>query len=830
MLVKSILNFFLVTVTLLFSCSWAIDAVPSENTNLFDDWIDAPEQNKICHGFYQQLPILFPGKSKEFLSKQPLTITSDQGEFTNEGNSIFQGHVHLIQGNRQIFANKAIIHRDPNKQKPIDRIQAKSNVKITEPGLRIDGTSAELLVEEDQQVVDDAHYRLYDRHARGEAKQITIYQKTKMVLNKATYTTCNPHQNTWKLSAKQVDLNKKTGRGQARDARLYVKDIPIFYIPYMDFPIDDRRQTGFLYPSFGMTNRSGAEFSVPFYWNMAPNYDLTLTPRVLSKRGLEFQGHYRYLTRHSQGELEGSFLPNDRAYRQFRQTRISNHPKMANLDPRITALNTHNNRQALRYKQDLQLNTYSTAQLQYHTVGDDNYFMDFGDNIGIASTTQLLQQVDVNHASPYWLMQAKLQQYQTLHPFDGPVTQNVYRRLPQISLQNNVDLPLGSLWTMNSDYTHFLHKQDPLTGATFTTGDRLQLRPSLSLPLYRPSGYIRPRIQWNMLFYALTVGANNVNPQRSNPKLMLPIFDVDTGLFFERNLTVRKNAFIQTLEPRAYYLAVPFRNQNGLPNFDTGYPGFSYNQLFWDNRFTGLDRIGDANQLTLSITSRFFPENTGIERLSLTLGQINYFKKYSVTSCSQTSHSCIDQELPNRLRRHSSWVGMARYLIQEFWSANINAEWDPYKNKIDKNAFSIQYHPDELSVLNLGYQYLRKNPVGPDPITGKSIPLNQTDTSLAWPVTEQWRLLGRWHFDLHRHRSNDISFGIEQQGCCTAVRLFVSHFLRPYDVNQTNVKKYANAVYIQFVFKGLAGVGDNSMQHELKRAIPNYTQWSVDKF
>lgn len=802
------------------------------NTAPFDDWVCSEQSQTLCHGNYLQEPLPFPGQTDQYLKTLPITITSDQAEFRPDGNSTLTGHVHLTEGNRQLFANHATIHRDPRKTQAIDFIQADGHVKITEPDMRVDGTHAEVLVEKNTQVIQDATYRLYDRHSRGTATSITVYDKKKMVLKKATYTTCAPFQRTWFLKAENVALNKKTGRGRARHTRLYVYDVPVFYFPYLDFPIDNRRQTGFLFPSYGSSNRSGVEIGAPFYWNIAPNYDATLTPTLYSERGLEFKGQFRYLLANSAGELDTAILPNDRKYRTFKTQSLANPFGLPNNDPRIRALNTNNTREFLRAKHTTRFNEHLTTNLLYQTVGDDNYFMDFGNTLGSASTTQLLQQGDLLFQAENWTIQTRLQQYQTLHPFSGPVILDVYKRLPQISLQNSyLDLPCGLEWTTQGEFSHFDHKKDPLTNNAFTVGDRFQLRPGLSLPISAPGWFVKPRIQADFLGYSLKRGLNDRATLLANTNRLLPIFDFDSGLVFEREFSLKKEPYLQTLEPRAYYLYVPYRNQNALPIFDTSYPGFDYNQLYRENRFTGLDRLGDANQVTLGITSRFIAEETGRERLNLTAGQIFYFKNRQVTICNPTTNPmCLNQEYPNGHRRaQSSFIGLARLNLVDHWSLSGNAEWDPYQKQMDKEAIGVQYQPDERSVVNLGYQFLRQNLADRNPITGVAQRLDQTDTSVAWPLTQNWRVLGRWHYDLHNRRSNETLMGIEHQGCCTAVRLVVSRFLEPFDnTRPNNSRRYAKAVFLQFVFKGLGGVGNSKVNSTLQR-IPGY-RWRDNEY
>ncbi len=789
----------------------------------FDDWHVVPDT--VCKGYYLPEPLPHPELSEKALKALPTTVTADQGLFTQEGNSTLNGHVHLIQGNAQLFSDHAIIHRDPNKKTAIDLVKAIGDVKITEPGLRVDGVEAELYTETDTKIIEKADYRLYDRHGRGNANRITIYGKTKMVLKSATYTTCSPFQNTWSLKARNLDLNKKTGRGRARHARLYVYKVPIFYTPYIDFPIDDRRQTGFLFPLIGTTNNSGFEFSAPFYWNIAPNYDATITPRYFTLRGLEMAGQYRYLSAHSTGSLEGAILPNDRAYKQFQAQSLANHPLMANNDPRVTALNTNDTRKAFRLKNVTNFNEQWSSNIQYHWAGDDNYFMDFGNNIGIASNTQLLQQADVTYQDRYWNMKTLVQQYQTLHPFSGPVTSNVYKILPQIDAKSDhPDLPYGFTFTTQESFTHFAHKIDPFTGSAFTVGNRYYFRPGISRPFIAPGWFLKPRIQWDFLADNVSLSPTQITQYRTTPSRAIPIVDFDTGLIFERNLKIAQEPYLQTLEPRAYYLYVPYRNQNSFPVFDTSYPGFDINQLYRDNRFSGFDRLGDANQVTLGLTNRFLTEKTGRERLNLTIGQIFYFHERLVTICNPNLNPlCALQESPTRTKRRSDLVGLANCSLTESWTASANIDWDPYQKNTDKEFYSIHYQPDERLVVNVGYQFLRRNPAENNPITGLPLPLRQADSSIAFPVAENWRVLGRWFYDIHNRRTNNVSFGIEQEGCCTAVRLFVTRFILPFDPSQpTSQRQFKRAIYLQFIFKGFAGVGHRTIDGAIRQGIPGY--------
>lgn len=798
----------------------------------FDDWITVPECESLCQGYYAECRAPFAGETQAVIAQQPTTATSDSGLYPQIGPIELKGHVHLIQGNRQLFTDTLILQRD-SKKGDLKNALATGNVKIIEPGLRIDAATATINTPEDTKVIQKACYRYYPRHAHGNSETVVVRGKTCMELSKATYTTCNPYENTWHLASPRVNLNKETGRGQARHATLYVKEVPVFYFPYIDFPIDSRRETGFLFPSAGITSHSGFELSTPFYWNIEPNYDALLTPTLYTKRGVEAKGLFRYLSSNSAGEFEGAILPNDRAYKAFQKKHLSNHPGMITNDPRVRGLKGSPTREAVHFKHITHFNAHWENRMNYHWVGDDNYFEDFGTTLSAASTTQQLQQAELLYQDQQWNSALRFQKYQTLHPFFGPVTTDIYKRLPQFTFAHiNTDLPGNLQWGIEGDLTHFDHVDKNV----FITGNRFEARPSLQLPIITPGWFITPRIQCDLLTEDLQFNQNRQHIQDArdinalhmvshtrrskHPSRVIPMFDLDSGLIFERPLQLGSCSYIQTLEPRAYYLYVPYQNQKNIPIFDSSFIPFDFNQLYRDNRFSGFDRIGDANQLTLGVTQRFLSPQTGNERLNLTLGQIIYFQPRKVYIYKKEDHL--------RYQPYSALIGRLSSRLNDEWSVYTELEWDPKRKQANKRSANLQYSPDPLDVLNLRYLFIQQNPNIINPLTLRPESLNQTDLSFAWRLTEQWRVLGRWHYDIIRHRSNDILAGIEQQGCCTALRFAISRFLPPNDPLQAGSLKYKTRFQLQIVFKGLSSVGA-TIQPMLSEKIPGY-RWRGDAF
>lgn len=810
-------------------------SLTSEYDPPFDDWVHAPGSEYLCGGYYREAPT--PPLTCQLGEKPPTIITSQRGEFKEEGVSTLQGKVHLIQGTRQMFADKALIYRN-SKTGKMEYIIAEGCVKLFSPGYRLTGTHAEVDILQDKNYIENAHYRLYERHARGTACSISTFGKERMLLKGATYTTCAPCQNTWTLKTSNLDLNSCTGRGRARHARMYIKDVPVFYFPYVDFPIDDRRQTGFLFPSYGVSDNSGFELATPFYWNIAPNYDATFTPRLYSKRGLNLEGEFRYLWDCSHGDIQGAILPRDQRYKHFKAEKLAYHPMLPNNDPRVAALRKNgDSRRLLIAKHNTVFNSNLSAHIDYQTVGDDNYFIDLGNNLDVANVNQLLQQGTINYHDRYSNALFNLQRYQTLHPFYGPIATPPYERLPQIAFSTaNPDLPCNLFVSATSEFTRFANIPNPFTGQGVTTGDRMYLRPGVMLPMIGPGWYLKPRIQYDLLTYSLNLGFQDTLQHKStHPSRTLPIIDIDSGLIFERDLYICHEPYTQTLEPRAYYLYVPYQNQNNLPVFDTSNTGFDYNILYRFNRFNGIDRLGDTNQITLGLTSRFLNGVTGKERLNLTIGEIFYFKERRVTLLNPTFQPYVlQQEMPDYNKGRSPLVGLVRYRFECEITANALIEYDTYHHRTNKRAAWFQFKPDYWNVFNVGYQYLLRDPTQIDFISGQPVTLEQTDVSFAWKLTNNWRFLGRWHYDLKATRANNILGGIEYHGCCTALRLLFTRYRQPTPVDQLNIptpvpnKKYMDAIYLQFVFKGLGGVGHSKLSGTLDKSIPGYNWRETD--
>lgn len=475
------------------------------------------------------------------------------------------GGVRLARGGQRVEADRIGYNRSTGD------IVTRGRTYVEYPGLRILGRDATLNLEQNQGRIDDAHYRFSGAaNLRGRAGVMYIDDSQRTRYDNIVYTTCPPGSNAWSLAANKLRLDQESGRGVARDARLRIRGLPVLYTPYINFPIDDRRQSGFLIPSIGSSEDNGFELLTPYYWNIAPNLDATFFPRYMSRRGLMLGGEFRWLTSADRGTLTAEILPDD--------------AKFENDDTRGAFSIQEQGRFFERW----------ATNIDYSMVSDDQYLQDLGSNIEVTSTRRLLQRGALTYLGTGWSLLTSAEAYQNVDEMLAPGSRP-YGRLPQLLLTlNRRAFGPGLLAGMDTEYTYFDHNH-------LVNGQRLALNPGISWPLRRSYGHIIPSLNLNLASYALS---DEEPGQPSDPDHAIPTVDLDGRLVFERDIDWLGDASLQTLEPRLYYLYTPYVDQNDTPVFDSSELTFSFSNLFRSNRFTGRDRIGDANQITAALTSR----------------------------------------------------------------------------------------------------------------------------------------------------------------------------------------------------------------------------------
>lgn len=799
-----------------------ISGFSKEKTIPFD-WIPEPASESLCEGHYAFTPETFSFRPEE-LSSLPMEISADESEFTFEGASKLKGNVTLRQGDRFLRADDVLIKRSPITHE-WDELIANGHIHFYTPGANIWGDLAIYSHVNKTFHIENTEYRWYAKQARGKAKSIDVDEAAKMCLKKANYTTCSPLSDTWVLSAEDITLYPKRGRATAKHIRLDVFDVPIFYLPYFNYPIDNKRHSGFLFPSYGSTSNSGYEFSIPYYWNIAPNYDLTLDAHWLSERGADLHTKFRYLFEHGEGIAQWYFLPHDRKYGAFCQANLLSPPDgLSPFDPRIVALNGGDTRSAVIYRHKSQLSDRWQFNIIFDYVSDDNYFVDLGNDIYTASTIHLPQKANLTYYGNNWLHYFNVEEYQVLEPLAKPINDEIYKRQPQWLFKALYpDQFLNFTFALDGEAVSFAHRPDINTLAPVTTGQRFHLRPSISYPLQDMWYFFTPRLQVDWLAYNLDLGEfAQLADLPQTPARTIPLYDIDGGLIYERELYYKKYEFTQTLEPRAYYLYVPYRNQDFYPNFDSGIINFSYSQLFRDNRFSGRDRVGDTNQLTLSLTSRLIPMGGGQEWLRASIGEIFFFENRRVFLCEEENNAivCVISEDPSPTADQSNLIGQVDFHPHPQWSGGVYWEWNPSNQQTEQAAINAQFNPSPQKIINFNYYWQRQDFAQLNPVTMTMGSLNQAEISVFWPITLHWQLLTRWHYNLVQHQTIELLGGLEYNGCCMAFQLVGSRYLQ--SGNFFYPDPFATGVFAQVVFKGLSAIGLNNPDAKLKQKIPGY--------
>jgi LPS-assembly protein len=600
--------------------------------------------------------------------------------------------------------------------------------------------------------------------SRGQAAHAVLEGDQKSRLYQAEYTSCPVPRDDWFIRVRELELDTSRNVGTAYNTTVFFLGVPILYSPYLSFPLDNRRKTGFLAPTFGTSARSGFEVSLPYYWNIAENYDATVTPKVLTRRGVQLGAELRYLTPSIAGEIEGEFLPHDRvrgADRSF---------------------------MAIRHVQQLGHGFSFTANAQ--RVSDDDYFRDLSTRIALTSQTNLPRDAVFAFNDDTWSASARALGYQTLQDPLGPAIPIPYNILPQLLANGSRQNVNGFDWQFAGDYSNFRHP-------VLVNGQRLIAYPSIAYPLRRSYGYVIPKFGYHFTHYNLD---NNNASGLDAENRGLPIASLDSGLFFERQATWGGRSFVQTLEPRLFYLDVPFKDQSRLPNFTTAEADFNFQRFFSENRFVGGDRIGDANQLTMAVTSRLIESATGLERFKAGIGQVYYFRPPRVT--------LGDTPPPSKT---SDILGYAASQMSP--SVALEAAWQytPNLQRSEKITVGGRYSPEPGSVVNAAYRYVRGNVDSADPSRQG---IQQVDLSTQWPVTRNLSALARWNWSTKDRKLLEGLAGFEYNAGCWQVRAVAHRFI-------TATQQYSTSFQIQLELSGLSRIGINPLE-TLRQNIGGY--------
>ncbi len=710
---------------------------------------------------------------------------ADSVEYQADGEITLAGDVLLTQGNRTIRAGQAIL----GQQSRLGRLEG--GVYIREPDLVMRGTRADVDLNRETAVVQDADFLLPAPELRGTAATVARDEAGNVVLTRQQFTRCEPGNNSWRVTARRVKLPDEAVFGTAHHAVVRVRSVPVLYTPYIKFPVTNERQSGLLFPNIEISGEDGLDLSIPYYMNLAPNRDATLIPRVISKRGYGLGGEYRHLSRWQQTTLAGFYLPNDDLYngtlkRDDWEERLVGTRAPATFNPA--------DRWQISIDHRGRIGRFS-SDLQYSQVSDRDYFHDLGSGLGESSRIALQQWGQIAYRSDGLFVRLWGQAFQRL----DEIERNEYRRLPELEILYRGRGPGALTYGIWANGAAFDRNTDGLGGIDAITGERLHVEPRLTLPLRWPFGFFKATAAYRHTEYRLNSDAAPLDDR--SPSRGMATAALDGGLVFERELNWFNSALVQTLEPRLYYLYQGYENQAGLPLFDTKVLTAGYLQLFRENRFSGLDRIGDANRLSVGLTTRFFGRDDGRERLRASIGQILHFADRRVTLAGA--------RMPDDRHDSSAIAGAFAGRLAGRWRLVGSLVWDPNDNQIDEAAGGLQYRVDDRRIINLGYRNRRPQDI------------DQTDVSFHWPVSRRIALFGRWNYDLVSKRTIEGIAGFEYNDCCWRVRVLARRFL-----DQPAARSFAavdadSGVFLQIVLKGLAGFGSR-MESVLERGIRGY--------
>lgn len=672
-------------------------------------------------------------------------IEADQVSGEAQQHIVAQGNVVIQQGQKQTQADRVDYYSDP------ERVIAEGRVRYQQEGLLLNAGSLNLETNSQTGQARDLQYQIQQggRSGQGQAVSLDFLGPKRYQLNEARFSTCDPNQTDWYIGASKLDLDYGRNIGVAHNSTLHFLGTPIGWMPWVDFPLDGGRKSGLLPPRIGTANNK-FDISIPYYWNIAPNLDTTLTPRFMLERGTLVANEFRYLTTKSSGQSNIEWLGGDQV--------------------------TGKDRYGINFNHNQTFSPLVNAGIRYQKVSDFAYFADLGDRLSAATQVTLPQEIWTSYSGNHWQGLLRFQRYQTLQDPVLPIAPPYWRE-PQLLIEG-VQPIVGPLnLTMNTEWVRF--KKDTSAPAGLPAqveGQRFHLYPSLAWDINTPFAFFRPKIGWMFSDYQLDQA--NTNHITRN----LPILSLDSGMTFERNFSYGDTPFTQTLEPRVYYVKIPYRNQADIPNFDTNELAFNFAQMFSENRFSGIDKVNNANQITLGLSSRFLENESGKERLRLGLGQRFYFE---------------DQQVFLNQGQNTSRETKSDILVAASGSINNQLRLDSYaqfnqdQSRLERSAFTVNYQPEPGHNLNLGYHYTYTE-------------TRQGDISVQWPLFQRWYGMGRALYSFKDGDLLESMAGFEYKAGCWVFRILGQRYV-------VSAEQKNNRVLFELELNGLSSIGTNPL-------------------
>lgn len=709
---------------------------------------------------------------------QPITIRAEEITGRPDRELDLNRHVEVTRDGTGITSDTACYLRVENQ------VSAKGNVRMWRFGDRYKGDALQLNLDTGKGWVLNPEYRLQLNNAQGRADRIDFLSEDVGVVSNGTYSTCEGPNPDWYLESSTLRLDQGRDVGAASSTVIWFKGVPIIGTPAMSFSLSGARRSGWLPPSIGVGSKGSAEIMVPYYFNIAPNRDLTLFPRMIFNRGLQIGATFRYLGLTDlgpySGETHAEGLPNDRI--------------------------RDRNRWLLQTLHNQTIGPGWTYGWNIHAASDNNYPSDFSRTVAASAERQLLREVRTEYSGRYWSLTARAQSYQVLQdpaatgPGSPLFVPRPYDRLPELNFHaGRYDVLGGIDWSVDANATRFSQPDEFVNGQALKTpqGNRFVFVPQVSLPFVRPGYFITPKLMLHATKYDLenNIGANG-RPANEIDRAV-PTFSLDSGLIFERPGKLFGMTGTQTLEPRLFYVRTPFRDQNDIPNFDTALMGFNYAQLFTENRYVGADRVSDANQLTAAVVTRFI-ESNGVERLRVAVGSRYYFSDPQVT--------LTPNEPRNQTRSDALFAAGGR--ISDQWSFDTGVQYDAQGHSLYSSNAGLQWSPAPMKVLNVEYRYQRDS-------------FRNADLSGQWPLSARWYGVGRVSYSLRDKKLLESLIGLEYKADCWVFRMGAQRFV-------TAAQTTSTPIFFQIELNGLSRLGFGNPLETFNKSIPGYTRLNTN--
>ncbi|NIC04607.1 LPS-assembly protein LptD [Billgrantia bachuensis] len=782
------------------SLTMALEPLPAWQLD-WHPWGEGRPAEALCRGVYVMPAYRLPATDEP----GQVRSESDTAYYGDDGETILGGEVILRRGDSQLESPRVSV--PPER----DWAHADGPLALRDLNLLVRGEAAEVSLNSDAARIDSAHYVIHDQHLRGDALQLARLEDGRYRLTSSNFTTCDPGNSLWRLATSDLVLDRESGFGTARHARLEMGGVPVFYWPWVRFPIDDRRHTGFLWPALGLSSDS-LDYAQPFYWNIAPNHDATITPRWVSEHGLLLGGEYRYLFPSDAGQIEGAYLSSDGG---------------GSGEPGEARRFEGEDRWYVDYLHSGYFDSRTSYNLRYGAASDGRYFDDFGSAFG-DDPNNMPRLARLNYRGDVWNLDARAQGFQRL---DDPLRdrKKPFYRLPSLTANARWSQSGGLYQQWRSNVTYFWRDVDrnrvPLREAA--VGTRLHLSPATGWRFDETWGHLEPRVEWLYTAYDLDYGERQTERDTSLQRAV-PVASIDGGLVFERELDLGGRAYRQTLEPRFNYAYVPARDQSEFPEFDSDERAFSWNQLWSPYRFSGSDRIGDLNRLSYGISSRFLEDAAGRERFTLGMGQAVYFDDRNIDMAGDPdtlpSPALDDGErLYQATRNRSPVVTRLDWRINERWSTRYEWLYDDQRSRTERNSVGVAYRDPRGHVLNLAYNWQLQgfDPSGEDE-DRLGYDREEYELSFAYQANPRVDLIGRFLYDHTNSRSLDQMAGVQWNDCCYGVQLVWREWVEDNDTaNTIEDDTTERGIFLRFVFKGLGGVGGDAGDY-FERAIPGY--------